>query len=316
MYSDYEIDVLSSDDLKATLNKIIRANNLWNIRATVKNQEIDFDHIYDEDKNDFPLPLIPFYNHPDFLKHSKEKLAKFNAWSWIGYNKNTNDGEELVANPAFFHISKGTIPGTDHVEVKKSVLQAMVDENYHTLLHSQSSFLTKKIRNLQEPISLPNSYSSRQLKLAQDKCPEQWKKDLLTVLFATVSEVSINAHLNLIADAKDIQPMNQRIADLHNRDEYAHSYVCVHIAKMICCSLSKAQRMFFLESLPLALETYVSSDNKTWESILIGLEFNNINEIINDTCDVKNKIIRDYSGLKRLCNELEIIDKVNFDFGS
>jgi hypothetical protein len=309
------IDIHMDMSVEDALEKLIRINSLWEQRATVKKPEMDFDVMYDLNLPDFPLALIPFHGHPDFLKQPEDKRIKLNAWAWLGYNKNTNDGEELVANPAFLLMSKGFFPGTEHEEVVDASLQAMIDENYHTLLHTQSSMVTKRKRNLTENIKLPNSYSSRQLVKMQSLYPEQWKKDLLTVLFATVSEVSINAHLDLIADSNDIQPMNKAIAIIHNKDEHAHAAVCVQIAKLMYSAMTPSQKDFFLEALPFALETYVSGDCKTFEAILKGLGFDHIDTLLNDSFQPGKRIIRDYSGLKRLCDELEITDKINFDFG-
>ena len=71
---------------------------------------------------------------------------------------------------------------------------------------------------------------------------------------------------------------------------------------------------FFLESLPVALSTYVNGDDKTCRAILEGLQFEDTDTILNDAKINAKPIIRDYSGLKRLCDELEITDKTEFDF--
>lgn len=299
-------------DLDTALNRLKKINDYWPNRARVKGEEIDYELDYDESVPDFPTHLIPFYSHPDFQKQEHEKKEKLISWSWLAYNKGTNDGEELVANPAFLLMTKGYFPGTNNEEIIKGSLQAMIDEHYHTYLHTQSSLLTIRRRGLYENITLPEAYSSRMLKQEQNKHSEKWKKDLLTILFATVSEVSINAHLNLIADCENVQTINRTISAIHNHDESAHAGVCIQAAKFMYSAMSKPQQSFFLQSLPAALQTYISGDNLTWEALLKGLGFNCIETMLGDTSG--RKIIRDYSGLKRLCDELEITDKIDFNF--
>ena len=43
----------------------------------------------------------------------------------------------------------------------------------------------------------------------------------------SVSEISINAYLDILAESDTVQPLHSRVAKYHNRDEYAHAALLV-----------------------------------------------------------------------------------------
>ncbi len=120
----------------------------------------------------------------------------------------------------------------------------------------------------------------------REELPEQWQRDLAAITFAVVAEISVNAYLDLLADDHTIQPQNRRVAELHNRDEYAHSKILAEVAKVMYANMPDVQRSFFARTLSVALSAFVAQDYSMW----------------------------DYSGLHRLAEDLGILEQIDFDF--
>jgi len=146
--------------------------------------------------------------------------------------------------------------------------------------------------------------------------PEQWQRDLAAITFAVVAEISVNAYLDLLADDQTIQPQNRRVAELHNRDEYAHSKILAEVAKVMYANMQPPQRAFFAQTLSVALSAFVAQDYSMWEAILTQLGVEDAALIIADTRESNKNatIMRDYSGLHRLAQDLGISDEIDFDF--
>lgn len=304
----------SVERMNVTLSNIAKS---WDRRAVVKGEPVFIESQLDANLPDYPTTLIPFWDHPDFQAHDESLKSKLLSHAWVNYNTNTMTAEEKVANPAFYLMMVDKFPGTNYESMKKNMIQALVDEHYHTYMHMQANFATKRMRDLRE-LDLPHSISYRHFVQAQGQATDQWQRDLLTVVWAIVSEISINAYLTLLEDTKDIQPLHSAIAKAHNLDEYGHAKVCFEAAKSIYVNMDKKQRKFFVDYLPLALEAFVANDYSVWRGTLEQLGFNKVDTIIGD-CESnvsKKNLVRDYSGLKRVVDELEVENEIDFDFGS
>jgi hypothetical protein len=303
-------DVIES----AFLDRIVSS---WPRRATVKKGDMDLDALFEEDRPDYPIELVPFREHPRFIAAPDELKQLMLSWAWIAYNKHTIAAEEQIANPAFALVLHDRFPGASGDAVKKSVAQAMVDEQYHSLLHLNASSITRRKRGLNSvEDKLPDSAVCLRLKKCQAQAADEYEEDLLTLAFAVVSEISFNAYLGLLAKDLTIQPINRATADMHNRDEFSHALLISEIAKSIYLGMDSALRDSFVAALPKALRAFVSSNFDTWRAILIHIGFSDVDEIIGD-CEsqsVNRVLIRDYSGLKNLAMELGIIEQLDFEF--
>ncbi|MEK8144731.1 diiron oxygenase [Streptomyces sp. M10(2022)] len=71
----------------------------WNRRATVKRPEESLDDVFERDRPDFPVALLPFRDHPTYLALDDETRARILAWGWVAFNKNIMDIEQHVVNP-------------------------------------------------------------------------------------------------------------------------------------------------------------------------------------------------------------------------
>lgn len=291
-------------------------NKGWPKRATVcAIEKFQVDDEFDPAKPDYPASMTPFFHHPSFQKLDDALKSEVLTWGWIGYNRRTVAAEEYVVNPALAVISSRFL-GEDDWHFREAMQQTLVDEHYHTLMHMKAVERTKAQRNIQRELQLPKSVTYRRLRELHAELPEQWQKDLASIAFAVVAEISVNAYLDTLADDTTIQPQNRRVAELHNRDEYAHSKVIAEIGKVMYANMDEEHRRFFVRMLPEALRAFIAQDYSMWEAILHQLGVQDTDTIISDTkkASAGAVIMRDYSGLHRFASDLGILDEIDFDF--
>ncbi len=213
---------------------ISRLAGNWRRRATVKRDEPDLDALFDPNRPDYPERIVPFRDHPTWHRLPDELRSRLLSWAWIAYNRHTVLAEQRVANPAFALVMEGEFPGLGGQDMEIALAQAMVDEQYHSLMHISASALTRRKRGYHfADHVLPESHTARTHQLQRAQCAERWQRSLTTLAFATVSEISINAYLDLLADDPQIQVVNSTTAKLHNRDEYCHASISDEMAKLV-----------------------------------------------------------------------------------
>ncbi|WP_409360257.1 diiron oxygenase [Actinomadura formosensis] len=170
--------------------------------------------------------MLPFGDHPAYQDLDQAKKHELLSWTIIAFNRNTVVAELTVANPAFELVISGEYPGLAGRALEACLLQAMVDEQYHTLMHINASAVTRRKRDRAIPDSalpLPHHSVRHQEMCAQ--AMERWQASLTTLAFSTDSEIGIGAYLDLLADNPNVQPIDQATAALHNRDEYCHASI-------------------------------------------------------------------------------------------
>jgi hypothetical protein len=290
----------------------------WHRRATVKRDEPDLDALFEADRPDYPERLIPFHAHPTWQALPDHLRSKLTSWAWIAYNRNTVLAEQRVANPAFALVMEGEFPGLGGQQMELALAQAMVDEQYHTLMHINASAVTRRKRGYAFADSaLPESHTARTHQRLRDVSSERWQRSLTTLAFATVSEISINAYLDLLADDTTIQTVNSSTAKLHNRDEYCHASISDEMAKLAYEVLDPQRKRFFLDMMVAGLEAFVATDYTTWETILRLEQVAGWESMVADVRAESSgaKLVRDYSGLHSLFRDMDVLDQVDFDWG-
>ncbi|WP_405650573.1 diiron oxygenase [Streptomyces sp. RK9] len=289
----------------------------WHRRATVKREEPDLDELFDLSLADYPERILPFRDHPTFRGLDPQKRAELLSWAWIAYNRHTVMAEQKVANPAFALVMEGEYPGLTGEALNLSLAQAMVDEQYHTLMHLNASAVTRRKRGHAMPDNaLPLSHTARVHQELRDRAGERWEKSLTTLAFATVSEISINAYLDLLAEDTTIQPINSTTAKLHNRDEYCHASISHVLAEMVYHHLDARQRRYFLDMLMQGLDAFVANDYTTWHRIVDLVGIDGGHEMLAD-CQAdagRARLVRDYTGLHKLVEQMGVADQVDFDW--
>lgn len=294
---------------------IKRMTENWPKRAGVRNfKNTQHDNSYDENTPDYPINMLPFYKHPLFVKIPDKEKQKILTWAWIFYNERVIIAEERIANPAFLMILTDKFPGINKFHMKQALQQCLIDEHFHILMHMTAINETKKLRSISMPLNSPYSIIYRRLIEEQKKVTDRWKKDLLLLVWTIVSEISINAYLNLLSTNKDIQPMHKYITWIHNRDEFSHSKIMIEIGKWIFNSLNIKQKNFFILALDKSLSAFTEYDFSLWTFILKQTKIHNYFEIIKD-CE-KNlnytQLARDFSLLKKFTQDLNIVNKLEF----
>jgi hypothetical protein len=227
------------------------------------------------------------------------------------YSERVIEIEHLVTNPAINMLLYGVIPGAEAFEVKAALQQTMIDEQFHLIMHEKALQETIQLRRVDRPIDCARSLVYRKLKEHQGAVDEPWQKNLLNLLWAIVSEMTINAYLRLLANADDIQPLHRRINWLHNRDELAHNKIFFEVSKLVFCGLSETQKRFFIEFLPKTIEAFTAHDLSAWAAILERVRLPGREEILGDCRSEasagRSKLMSDVSSVRRLLSELQIV---------
>jgi 4-aminobenzoate N-oxygenase len=302
---------------ESTLSRIADS---WPRRATVRT---DMDAIaepgdYDQSLPDYPVRLLPFAEHPLFTGADPQQRQQVLTMAWLVYNERVIAAEEYVANPTFAMIMHGVFPGADSVQLKRAVQQTHVDEVWHTYMHMIAMQRTRDVRKVASEPEYPHTVTFRRLLGAMARCDENWQRDLLKLVWTTVSEISVNAYLELLSRDETVQPLHSLVPRLHARDESAHSSVMVEVAKALYLRMNAGQRQFFVNALPEALNSFVAQDFAVWPGILRQAGFARAEEIVADCRRQADNglLVRDFSGIRRIVREMDLEDLVDFDFGA
>ena len=189
----------ASDPVESAIVRRLASN--WARRATVKKAEPELDDLFDSSLSDYPEALLPFAEHPTYLALSPEQKQRLQAWAWIAFNKNVMDIEKYVVNPGFDVLAEDRLGVGLGDWAAVAVNQAMVDEQYHTLMHFNASSATRRGRGWGLPAkALPDVLTVRTRAQALDAAEGPRKIALTQLAFMTVAEVSITAYLDLISD--------------------------------------------------------------------------------------------------------------------
>jgi hypothetical protein len=300
----------------AVINRLV---GNWHRRAMVKRDEPDLDDLFEVDRPDYPQHLLPFHDHPAYLALDDDRKQLLLGWAWVAFNKNVMDNEQRVVNPGFLLIGRHAFDTGMAEAAAVAATQAMVDEQYHTLMHLNASSVMRRRRGWHMPEhTLPVAKKARrhEERLAATSVP--WQRDLTTLAFTTVSELSINAYLNLIADDPDVQPVNRVTATMHNRDEHCHSSVTSEVAEAVHARLNAEQRTYFLDAMSDGLNAFGANDFTTWRRVieLVGVDGGEamLRDVEHEAS--RTMLVQDYSGLYGLCEAMGALDDIQFDWGS
>ncbi|WP_089252678.1 AurF N-oxygenase family protein [Rhodococcoides kyotonense] len=296
---------------------VTRLAGNWGHRATVKKNEPDLNDLFDLTKHDFPEALIPFAEHDTYRDLSEARREKLRAWGWIAYNTNVMDVEQHVVNPGFSLLAQDAFDTGLGDVLSVAVTQAMVDEQYHTLMHLNASVLTRRRRGWAlSTRDLPLCATVRRRQEAQSAALDPRSAALSALAFTTVAEISITSYLDLIEDNELVQPVNRATVRLHNRDEYCHASIADDLAAIVFEKLDAPDRRTFLDGLADGMDAFSSTDFSTWEAILRSEEIPNYEAMLAEveTDGSRRHLIQDYSGIRSLCRKLDVEDEIGIDW--
>lgn len=299
----------------STLHRIAAA---WPRRATIRTDmaTIANPEAYRPELLDYPVDLLPFAEHPDFLGLPEEQRQRVNTMAWLAYNGRVIAAEEMVANPTFEMLAHGVFPGVDRYEIREVVQQSHVDEVWHTYMHMIAMQRTREARRVGAEPEYPHPVTNRRLYALRADAAERWEWQLMYLLWTAVGEISVNALLDLLARDATIQPMHALVARLHSRDESAHGPIMLEVMKEVYVHLDRAQRELFVRALPDAIVAFGAEDYRLWPAVLEYCGVPRAREIVADSRALPGAelLVTDFSGVHRLVRELEIEDRVEFDF--
>ena len=148
-------------------------------------------------------------------------------------------------------------------------MQAMVDEQYHTLMHHNASVLTRRRRGWMLPESvLPPSRTVRAHREAVARAASPRAEALVRLAFTTVAETSISAYLGLLTEDDALQPVNRATVALHRRDELCHSSLAAELLKIVFAELGRTDRRVLLDALADGIVAFTGGDAATWAAIV------------------------------------------------
>ncbi|GAA3616583.1 hypothetical protein GCM10022419_122420 [Nonomuraea rosea] len=312
-----DLVAINDGGVDATESAVIRrlAGN-WHRRASVKRDELRLEDLYELDRPDYPESILPFRDHPTWLALDPAQRSDVLTWAIIAFNRKTIVTEEAIANPAFGLVISGEFPALSGDELETCLTQAMVDEQYHTLMHMNASAVTRKLRGRPYPDNaLPLPRHSRRHQELWEGSVERWQRSLTTLAFATIAEIGIGPYLDTIADDPDIQPVHSATARLHARDEYCHSAIAAELAKKVYPSLDPAQQRFFTRSAFEALTAYTTADYGTWERIMDLAGVAEGRSMLEDCKSPgRSRLFSDFGGIHSLFSEMGVLEEIDFDW--
>lgn len=313
MYSHYQPDPANNISVDTNRLSTVLANS-WSTRVAVKTSNIDLAQYYNSTLPDYPPDLVPFSGDIRYKKLPLDIRNRILAAAWISYNEKAIAVENAIVFPACDLLLKGVFPGADSFEFKRLIAQTCVDEQFHILMSLDASLVARKVHNL-ESLVLPKAVVVCELEAALQQVETDREKEVIRLAFSTVAEVTINAYLNLLANAREIQPLNREITSLHRKDESSHNKIFKELNKYIYREFNSSEKNAYLNALTTGLEAFVKVDLNSWREILKYMEVKEADDIIDDCLRNSRRSIRDYSGMLSLLKDIDVSSSsLKFDF--
>jgi hypothetical protein len=273
-------EVADVHDPQRDLERLEKLLESWPGRATVKKAAPDEGLVYDVNKPDFLVELLPFHDHPLFEKAPEPYRQAALSCGWLAYNEKTVAIESRIVSPACMHLIDGDVPSF-HPRHREVVTQALVDEAYHILLVVHATGLTRSRRGL-EGLTIPSFELVSNMQRCQEQYPERWQKILVQLATAIVSEVLVSEYLSKLSNATTIQPINRITTEIHRRDESAHNGLFKSLGALIYHGLGPREKEFFVRMLALPSAWFASPELDVWQGMLEQIHFPGAEQMIRD----------------------------------
>lgn len=277
----------------------------WPHRAAVKRAEPAPEQIFDIHRSDFLVELLPFGEHEDFRSAPEEFRQAALSCGWLAYNAKTISIEAKIVSPACMHVIDDVLPGIPARRYREAIAEALVDESYHILLTSNACDITRIHRGL-DRVRLPQFQLVQSMQAEQDRHPEPWKKILVQVATAVVSEMLVSDYLKLLSETDEVQPLNVLTTAIHRKDESAHNGLFKTLGTELIRRLAPKEQEFFLQVLARPAQWFGSPELDVWLSMLTQIRFPNAERMIADCRDqiYMTRPSLDLSTLRRLYDDL------------
>ena len=279
----------------------------WSQRAAVKRPEPDCEQVFDISRPDFLVELLPFCDHEDFARAPESFRQAALSWGWLAYNAKTIAVESKIVIPACMHVIDDVLPGIPARRHREAIAEALVDESYHILLTSNACDITRFHRGL-DHVRLPEFELVTRMHAERECHPEPWKKILVQVATAIVSEMLVSDYLKLLAETEDVQPLNVLTTAIHRKDESAHNGLFKTFGTELHQQLAPHEQEFLLQLLAKPARWFASAELDVWQSMLAQIKFPNADRMIAD-CRDHNRVRQpalDQSSLQHLYEDLDL----------
>jgi hypothetical protein len=297
----------AKEDLQRDHDRIERLTDSWFGRANVRKIEPELMPNYDLKRPDFLTELLPFHDHPLYQNAPEEFQQAALSCGWIAYNEKTVAIESKIVSPACMHLIDGEVAGFPRQRYRDSVAQALTDESFHILLVVMATGVTRQRRRLKE-LTLPAFELVASMQRHQEKHADKWKKILIQLATAVVSEVLVSEYLSRLSNALDIQPLNRITTEIHRRDESAHNGLFKSLGAVIYHGLNGREREFFVAALSQPSMWFASPELDVWEAMLVQIGFPHAERMIAD-CRAQRRakgVQLDLSTLEALFDDLGV----------
>ena len=286
---------------------LARLSTNWHRRAAVRRDEPRLDEFYERGCPDYPLSLTPLHEHPELQDIAPVALEKALFLAGLAFHRHTMVIEQHIVGPTFSQVLDDWLPGADGSPFQSSVLQAAVDEQYHTLMHFNAAATMRRNRPWRfSEKEIPNPHLIDRHLSRRGAYQLPWQRDLVSLAFTTAVEISIDAYLILVGRDPDVQPVTRTTAALHWRDEKCHAAISEELAEHIFLRLDNRQQDFFMKQLAYATSCFNEQDFSAWHKIAELAEIPDGRRLLNECAEIPQarQLIRDNSGIDRLWSRL------------
>ncbi|GGE88445.1 MULTISPECIES: diiron oxygenase [Stappia] len=304
-----------SEDSALVRNALATLGKSWDERVAVRKERLDLTQYYDPSIPDFPVSLVPFWDDEDFANLDPDFKLRFLAVAWLAYNEKAIYLEEAIVQPACALLFRNELPGVGAAQTKQVIAQIQVDEQFHILMCLDICRVSR-LRHGLEDYTMPEPALGTHLKELVRNAADADDARIAQVAYASVAEMSINAYLNEVAGDMTIQPLNRINTDMHRQDEAAHGIGFSEIVGSVYRRMSTVQRDRFRAYIGVALRDFTKPDETYWASMLDYLDVPNRDAILQRHANTTRGLVlkRNYTTIRRLFDELEITDAIDFDF--
>lgn len=274
-----KLGTAASDREGSVLKKLLKG---W-MRREARREDWAPEMRFQLDRDDFPVQLIPFADHPVFWSAPQEARSELLTCAWLAYNRKAVDLEERIVGPACMTISREELPGVCHPDVRAAARACFVDEGAHILMLHAANQLARNHRGL-DHIRLEPTTMVTELEAQLADEPDHSKRSLLRLAAAVIAENSITDYLaTLLQPNAVLQPLHRALTDWHRKDELAHAGMFRSILALVHQSLDQAHKCFLEKSLLWAREQFYAADWHNWQNLLHQLKFPNAERLLQET---------------------------------
>ncbi|MDH6142618.1 MULTISPECIES: diiron oxygenase [Kitasatospora] len=276
----------------------------WHRRAVVKKPEPELNDLFEKDRPDFPLFMTPLHGHPVLDALEDETIQKMLFFAGLAFHKFTIEIESEIVAPAFAGVLSGRFPVVGGRQAQTAIVQATVDEQYHSLLHLNAARVMQDNRRpwTLDSRALPLSDFVARHHVLRTQADHEWQRDLIQLAFSTVVEVAIGGYLELAAKDKDIQPVNSATAAIHWRDEECHGSIAAEFATGVFESLDADRQRYFMAMMVEAARQFSEKDFTLWHAIADLVDAPRAHDALKEAYEQPGSRIlrRDYRPLAKL----------------